>query len=287
MSSAAGADVADADILQRADLELEETLLPSVVSVREDFLLRYLDVEAAQNRIRLPPRSVYGAVRLVQVAVTGQVGYRRLERLSLSDGAHYESAAAVAPAFGAWYFDGGGIRLVGLSGNPRIRVWYQSRPGQLALVSACDAVTSLPGQPSALYAAGIEGQLGRTTTTVVSPVDVISKDSAHQYVLTDGAMTGSTTARITGWWDDFPQVGDYICPAGQTCVVPLPEQLGGTLVEMVAARILEEKGYPQGAQMRERALAALQRALTGLTPRASGNPQGIRRGVLQRIGGAW
>lgn len=172
-----------------------------------------------------------------------------------------------------------------------LRVRYVRRPNRLVAVSSCALVSSVAGAAiTATYPAGA----GWTS------VDVI--EGTHGAASLEDSVTvtlsgGATITRSSGTWSTSGAgaiaAGDYVCSAGQSCVVQVPDVAIAFLIERVTGEVADVLGDTELARTRlalaEQKRKKLQQAIASRTkaaPRAIpyGSPL---RGNGQRPRGLW
>lgn len=279
------ADVTDADILAAADIEVAARLIPLVRLVRQEYFVAEAVVTSYGGRLALPPRSIAGTVRHVQL-LTGAYA-QTLPLMQLED----DSGPNASGAPYGWYFDGASVVLLPRGTDATCRVRYYLRPSAMAL----NTNTTFFQQ---ITVAAQDGAGGYSLTTnpavgLATVVDVVSAASSHAVVAEGLAGSGSTTqlvpaANVLGPIAAF----DYMALAGFTPFVPVPEELTAALIHQVAGTLLRALAFDaESSQQLALAEKALEEGRAILAPRSEGNPRrlvgGIRRSIGQGWGGGW
>lgn len=129
-----------------------------------------------------------------------------------------------------------------------LRVSYVRRPNRLVAVSSCAIITAV----------------GSTTLTATYPagagwtsVDVIEGTHGGASLEDSVAVTlsgGSTHTRSSGTWASTGAgaiaVGDYVCSAGTSCVIQVPDVAIAFLIERVAGEVADVLGDSEAARTR-------------------------------------
>jgi hypothetical protein len=269
-------DTTDAEILSTGDMEIQGSLIPLVRLSHQEYFVAESQVASVSGRVRLPNRSVLGAVRHVQL-ISGNRAIK-LPMVALED--DYLGSGAGVPE--SWYFDGGAIVLLPRGTDATVRLRYYLRPPKMVVetdtrVAAITAV-SLSGTD---YNLTLFNSLG-----ALAPIDVIGAGGSHALVALDALASGTTAQPIPSTNVLSPiAVGDYVVPSGFSAVVPVPEELFAALVHQVAYVVLRSLGYDNEAQAQQAlAGAAIQQGQAILAPRSEGNPKRLRGGLSQALG---
>lgn len=287
-----------ADILAAGDDEIRAVFLPILERVRQDHLVRTATITAdALGRYQLPKRAVTGGLRSVQLQINNlwvSLPQRQMEEVDfLTSG---------QPA--AYFLDAGSIILLPSGTSGTLRVRYAARPSAM--------VTLTGGSPAAASISTVT--VGSTTTAITctangitgTAVDIIGNGPTHplkaiEAVIQSGTITtGGPVTLLNSDLFEAPtnsavsyvatNAPDFICQAGVTPVVPLPEELTGALIHRTTGSILRALGYLEesAAQFRQ-AEEAIAGVSLMLTPRNPGNPQTVRGGIRRalRAPGRW
>lgn len=273
-------DTTDAEILSTGDMEIQGSLIPLLRLSHQEYFVAETQVASVNGRVRLPNRSIMGAVRHVQV-ISGSSALR-LPQVALEDDALGSSSSLPS----AWYFDGGSIVLLPRGTDATVRVRYFVRPSKM-LVAASDSVATV----TAVATSGANFILTLSSASVAGTTfDVVGDGSSHAVLLlgfAGEALTNPQTVPIASVLSPIA-VGDYFVSAGFTPVVPLPEELFAALVHQVAYVILRSLGYDSEAQAQQSlAQAALQQGQAILAPRSEGNARKLRGGINGALGRGW
>ena len=281
------ASVADSDVLDAADVELKGIVWPYLRQVNSDFGVRQALLTPVNGRAVLPRRAVGVVLRHVQVLIGGE--YSALSQMTLEQ----DDGAVVAGRPAGFYVDAGAIVLIPRGSSAPLRVRYWPRPGKLVLETdeAKAAVISAVGPYSSTQTAVyIDGTLDPSPPSI----DIISNASHHALLAIDEAATWddpNTCFVTTSGFFDTPQRGDWLCVAGTSPVVPVPEELFSPLVYLTAASLQRALGYTAEADNNERAAERrMESCRDALAPRIQGNPPRLVGGTYAGLGrgfGGW
>lgn len=263
--TATATGTADADLLTLADEELQDYILPILLSTSEEYGLFDADttMTVGTASYRLPYRAVGAKLREVAIVQTdGQT--RNLTRISLDELEQWNTVdTGTAEAF---YLKGSNLVVVPTpNAAETLRMTYFIRPGSLTN-TASDFKTLSVVSGTALTTGSAHGWTTSNTLDFIkanSPFETLSID------VTPGAASGSSitlSTAITGL-----AVGDYVCLAQKSPLPQAPAELHPLLAQRVAWRTNKNRGYLQEAGAAMEDLQEMERRLLGvLEPRVDG-----------------
>lgn len=276
------APITDAEILSIADAELSGDARPMVVQAGGEFDLAFKDytIVTAQTRYRLPARMYDGVRDVVWVDASGQEF--TLGTLDLEDVPRSIVVAATTPSVREcrYYLDGDFLHLYPAPTDTTgtLRVKYALHPSALVKITSTN-VTRITGSvynPLTLppYTGSVSWTAGQLDP-VNTYCDVVGSGNAHSCLMYDEYFElGSAVVSLHRWPFD-PQIvaGDYLCRAGYTPIVQLPDAALAYFVRQCARACLEAADDEQGAAREYRAAEALRaKALGALKPRNKAEP---------------
>jgi len=282
----------DLAFLRQADKVIRGYFVPLIRKMREEFfiLTQYQQFTANQANYDIPHRSIARSLRdLKMIAYDGAVpdpesGTRDLPYISPED-SHIFPEQADSPV--GFTIQADKIVMVPAPANDDwgLRIDYPLRPSRLSLVTAAALVTSVTADAV-------------TVTSVPSGfsspvlVDFVQGKQGHSVYGIDTAIL-SVNANIiefaTGAVPDGIVAGDYLCLAGTSPIIMLPEDCFPLLVTKTAIRILKTMKDAEGAALLQPDADEEERNLIGiLDPRVEGEPKkivnrfGLLRGRMNR-----
>jgi hypothetical protein len=275
----------EVDILESADMEIQSTLLPLLRSVNAEYLVRTLDVAAVGGRVMLPGRAAGAAVRLVQLVMPGG-GLRNLPQMGPENATGYPVTGGQPFGF---YFDGGGIVLLPDGASGTLRVRYHAAPSKLTADTPAPIITVNLDTPTAGITQ-VRADGSAASALLTGTLDIVSAGPAHELIGIDVPFSrGAPSAWIELDSTDLlgqVSVGDYVCVAGESPVLQIPESLSSPLIALTVARMLRQGGYSsESAQHLDAGMNALKGVAALLHPRSDGNPKRLKGGVLSRLSG--
>jgi hypothetical protein len=273
------ADFTDAMILAAGDMEIQGRLVPLIRQSHNEYFVSEVQATSYNGRVALPPRSIAGTVRHVQL-MTGGVT-QRLPMVALEDDKLGQSGSLPT----GWYFDGGAIILLPRGCDATVRLRYYLRPSKMAVET--DATKFLVISTATQSSGGYNVVTVSNSSTLGALVDVVNIGAAHEFDAIDVASVAATTTPISSTLT-LNQIiaGSYLCKAGYTPFVPLPEELFAALVHQVSMALLRALGYDAEASAQSQlAEKSLEEGRTLLAPRSEGNPKRIRGGTRRSLNG--
>ena len=282
-------DHTDANLLLDADSVMDEVIVPLVLIARSDYYTRHEDqsIVAEQQTYPIPSRAVASVPRQV-FWVDGSGTYRELAYLTLADSLGFNDSGEPE----AYTIRDNEVWLLPTpsTASGSLRIAYEYQPGKLVLPSACAVVEGVDRTTGTLDCTDVP-----TTWTNATILDIVKGTSPFVLLAADLDPTTVTTG-ASGSVDfvatDLPDAsrlpssatGDYICPAGYSCIPQIPADLHSLLALGVAVEVLDQVGDPLANLMRQKLGQALTAAQRKLSPRVKGSPQKIvsRNSPLRR-----
>lgn len=264
------AKLSDAQMLRIADEVILTQVDPALTTLQEEYDVTSVDIALAPNigTYALPGRAVSGTI--VQVLMLDQAQRPTpLERIGGSELWRFEGPTALAQQPVAYALVGSTIRALPTptASGYGLRVRYRRRPSDLVLTTQCARVTGMTS--TTLVTTG--GTWGATAFVDVvratPPVDVLVQGVT-------ASQAGGTFTFGAGVLDNAGvAIGDYVCVAGTSCVVPLPERFSRLAVGLVAAQVLDEWGATDDAtSIRATISTYVDTLLTAQSNRAAAQP---------------
>lgn len=262
-----------ADIAVLSDDEISSEILKVILSTREGYYLRYIDLTPDSNgMVQIPYRTIGGRIHKVQfISGTLLMNATRIEPSDLTN--------TVSPPTNSYAFYIQGNDIVTLPAQASIRVWFFLRPSSLTPQANCGQVTAITSTTVDIASTPSSFVTGYNIDFVQDqpPFGLISYDQA----LTN--VSGTTLTFAAGVIPSTLAVGDWICPAGQSPVAQIPLEFQPILKQRVTVRILEIQGHLQRLAAAQAKLRELEDAVFHIiNPRVEENPRKITpdRGIL-------
>lgn len=247
----------DTQLLSILTEECRRRVFPAVLRAQQDYYVLDKDftITADQQLYALPAYAHNG--RLNDVLLVTEDGTEvSLPQRRQGEADRGRGAYATSDTSYEWFFKGDAIGLYPTPSSTRytLRMRYYPNPASYVAVSGCSVVSSLTS----------------TVITATQPYPDSSETSFH-LVSTAGqgapfavdlAGTIATVNLTTA--ETIPTglaAGDYVCSAGQSCVISLPDQAYSVLVDLLVARMMQSQKDKQAASD---ALAHAREGLAGL-----------------------
>lgn len=277
-----------ADFLALADEEIRSKLLPLVLKHMEEFYVATLDYNVGINQTvyAIPPRATAMALRDVQIVSSTDPDTRvGLERLNPEDMyAGISGNARFLVKKNGFYLQGNSVILYP---TPRqaidiLRLSYYTRPNQLVDANTCGLVTGVNTGARQIMVSVLPSNI-----TASSTVDLVRAVPGFECTAIDQTISGivSNVITMTSALPSNIQVGDYVCPQYQSCVVQVPVELQPLLFQYVVVRILAAQGDQTNLKAAVAELETLEKSAgLLLAPRVSGK---VKRVVNARSINRW
>lgn len=260
------------DFLALCDEELQSYIIPLLLGVREEFLVKNYDVTvtAGTANYLLPPRAIGRELRAVLLSTNG-TDFVPLPRIEPTREHELGSGSGVA----GFKFENDSVVLVpGPQGGETLRMKYFIRPNKLVATSAVATISSIDaGRTVITTTASIP-----STFTTGLLVDVVHSDPGFSTLamdLTTTATTSGTTITVTTALPSTVTAGDYVCLAQESPIAQIPVEMMPLLAERVAYKVLEALGNPRAVVQEKTAEKMAQEVLNLLSPRSQGNARPI------------
>ena len=269
----------DADLLQHLNQAMMTELVPELMKRHEEYFVVSRRYEVTTGRIRIPTRAVGNKMRDIRwLNGTDRNKLRQLNREDLW--LQTTSGASIPWAF---YLEGNHIVFVPELASGTTEISFCFRPGQLVLSTETRRITAvditlgtltLASEPPIAWDASLSYDIhGGTSGAEIKQFDLIPTDITSA-VMTfdvddlDGTLFGSYV----------PEVGDYICLAGEAALPALPIELHPTLAQAALVRTMEASGDAEQVQMHAAQLnRSLEKSVTLTETRVDSQPKRIIR----------
>jgi hypothetical protein len=260
--------LASADYISFINDEIQTSLVPLVMSTREEFYVANSDVSLTGGTASypIPSRAIGAKLRNVQI-LTG-TEYATLSRLEPEN-----VASGVSGAPEGFYLQGNNVVVYPTpSSSGTLRLSYFIRPNRVVALTECSVIATLPGsQVVTVTTAG-----SAFPTTSIGYDFIKATGPGFECHSIDALATRSTTTlTFAAALPSALAVGDYIALAGETPIPQIPVELHPLLAERVVVRALMALGDPKVAVHEASADRMQKAALTLLTPRSEGSTRRI------------
>lgn len=270
----------ESDFAELCTDELQETVVPLLMSTREEYFVESYDVATpADKRIPFPPNTVASKIRsLVYVQQSSPPVYINLPRLDFDvvAGVGFSNFNTLA----GFYIQGNDMVLYPPTSVPvgtMLRMMLYRRTLSLAPPALYGRITSIDTVLNTVV-------LDFVPTTWVVGTELNSINSISPFDTTNASATivtvSSPTLELTSI--DGMSVGDYISEVGFSAIPQIPVEAQGYLAQVTAAKCLEGLGDQSGMQA---AMAKAMELKTNLLIMISQRVDGSVKKVMNPSGG--
>jgi hypothetical protein len=270
--------LSDSDIVRIASEELQGTLLPYILSVKQEYYVTNQDQTyvSGTTRYNIPQRAT--GTKLRDVMLVDNQGNEVL--LNFVNEEDMKSSWAYAPYQFGFVTTDYSINLVlgnnlGSGNYSYVRMKYFRRPNTLCTTG----YSGNAGQVISFntVAKTITLDNAPTTWTASTQFDIINSMPPFQSRVDDATITNISGFVLT-FTNDLPSglaVGDWVSQANFSPIPQMPVECHRVLEVLTAARILQYTGDPAFQVMQAMAEGMKRDLIQVLSPRVDGSPQKI------------
>jgi len=259
-------NITDEDILRFANEEIDENMVPLILSTREEFFLTYTDVAVNQNTLEydLPYRAIGMRVRIIK-PLDNQGGERAalpnvpLDYIDGSGDGYYESSYSRG-----YYLKSNKIVLAKREASVgTLRVYYYLRPNDLVLTSRVGTITAIDTDTNTVTVSRFPTNI--TSSSSVDFVKAVANQEIYDFDISVASVsTGNKTITTSTALPSELQVGDYVCSAGEAPTPQIPTDVIPILEQAVTCKVLESIGDTEGLKNAAARLQKLEQRLLNI-----------------------
>jgi hypothetical protein len=256
----------DEDILNMATNELYDTIVPLVLSTREEFYVSYKDFDVSGQtspKIDIPDRAIGLSVREVSQVSNGQE--TNLVRYDIEDLPSLVNNGAAS----GFYLQGNQICVLGsVSGS--VRVYFHVRPGALIKTSKAAKVTAISGTTVTVSALQPNWSNGTNIDFIraLPGFDTLSLSTINSTPSGTSFSVDSVSSRLI--------VGDWACTDNTSPVPQIPVEFFSYLAQLTAVQLLDALGDTEAKNSAAAKLEKMEaNALSMITPRVVGESKKV------------
>lgn len=224
----------NSDYLSILNREMLSVVIPVLNTVNQEYFITYQDtvVTSGTDTYRIPKRAIGGTLRDVQLIDTaGNV--QNLKRL------FEEDKTSTSSGLNGYYLKGNNIILspTPTNSSDTLRQVYFRRPSKLVATSSCAVITAIDTVNNQVTVSATP-----TSMTTGTSIDFVQGESPYDLLNTSVSISGvsGTTISFTSLPTELA-VGDYLCPAGESCLPMVPDELVPMLVQAALCVCLSSK----------------------------------------------
>ena len=254
----------NADLLALADEEIESRVIPLIKSLRQDYFLfqQSQTTVANQNSYQIPHRAIGGTIL--------DLTYDSNSLKHIDPSQATQSAAGDPHSF--FFLQDSVILYPSPSSAKTLLFTYELAPGKLVETSRCVQV-------SAKSSTSITSSSIPSSFLANVEVDFIKGNGQCASLALEKSVSNVSSTTVDFASDTIPssfEVGDWVCLAGESCVLQIPKETRPLLALAVQARIFEAIGDENMIQLTDRKLKEkLEQVKSVLTPRIKFESQAI------------
>jgi hypothetical protein len=282
----------DTDFLAFANEELKVGIVPSVLSLHEEFYVFSQSVPLISNKssYQIPYRAIGGRLRDIFYS-DANGNLIEMSRISPDDKSLYQQST-VGTNYIFFYVEGNNIVItppVSSSPTGSLVLSYYIRPSDLVSESRIAEITNI----------ATDSDAGTTTFTVdgiptgfsvLTRLDLLQAKPGHKIrnidlLATSISSNNKTITFLTSEIDSDVEVGDMVALAGECMIPQCPSDLHPILAQRCAARCLEALGDTQGLTNANTKLQEMEvKTIALIDNRVDGAPKKVvnNRGLLGR-----
>lgn len=272
MTPAADALFTDSRLLPLINGEQMGTLLPQLLSVREDYFLHSEDFTLVSGQLdyQVPERAV--GSKIADIALIDSAGNEcYIQRMNLSD---KKLLGPIGGPVGDWstsfFFKDDYVTLFPSVPTQYVslRMYFYRRPSNLVLPADAGLITAIDTGTSTVTVDSLPGDWVQDDT-----VDIIQRRPTFPSLADDVTITGISGADVTlSELPDDLAVGDWLSLSGTTPIPQFPYEIHPFLGQLGAAKALESMADAEGLKLALTRVKQMREDLFKLiTPRAD-NP---------------
>lgn len=275
-----------ANIYSLADQETRVRILPMLLSIGQEFLVKKIAMACVANQAeyKIPARFVGRTLRDIKLTGGTGTGERELPFIAPEDTQDYTLNNTTGEP-SAFTIRGEYVVLLPTpdSANYTLNLYGELLPGKLV---ASDEASTIAGINTTTGVVTISEAV--STFATGQRMDIIDHEVGNSVLGQDLLNSNVSGTAVTFTASDLPAtaaVGNYLARAGETPVVQLPLEVTDCLVTATARRILILQGDTEGAKALKELLDEKMKAITKLfTPRVQSQAPTIiqNNGLLRR-----
>lgn len=241
----------DASLLDMADEEIQNGMVSLLMSVREEYLVDYVDiyVDGTTRAFDIPSRSIGAKLRDVTVLIDprnfNQPNERSLPEINAEDAVFNNNFNNFLTLQSFFLRDNQVILNPSADSftGQTLRLYYFKRPNKLIQTSQCSRITSITANTCTVNL--VPTNFGTGGTLSIN-TDIVKAKPPFKLNAMDLDITIDTTTNTAVFPADLStygiQVGDYICLSGESPIPILPVEVHTLLAQRVAVKLLASLG---------------------------------------------
>lgn len=227
----------DSDLIDMLNEELQNRIIPYILSVREDFFLTYDEIipDGITKEYDIPYKAIGNKINQITLYTSSQNDsfFATIPRLTVSQ---------INDIWGGYYLEGSKIKIYPTAiDSGTIRIYYYKRPSEIVASTRYSTINSYTTNTSIVLSSM------PANITTGSNIDIISSYQPWQIVnqSTCGTIAG-TTIPISN--TENVQNNFYVCSDNESPFAQIPQDTIPLLIQAVIVRMMEYMGDTNGLQ---------------------------------------
>ena len=272
------ATYSDQDLADYLNDEMESTITPMIMDVREEYFVESIDFTVDNNTpaiFDIPTRAVGERLRdVVMVSTEGdQESLTNLPRLSIEQITESQDRGRTSTDLTGFILQGNQVKLYPLVGNGAgtLRLYFYRRPGALVLEANAGLITAINPTTKVV-----------TVDTVLLewvadyPIATVNQNQPFNYINEDDSIVSINGYNITLADVSDLAVGNYICNVDESVVPQIPIEAHNLLLQAAKIVLLEATDDDKNIKLAQEKYTTMERSFTKtITPRVDGQAKKI------------
>ena len=279
------------DLIDIANDELWDTVVPWLMANREEYLVSYKDITLAANEKTIDiPQNAMG-MKLRDVVVVTNPGMSQettyaLARTSPDEIASGNLNGSILPFLSSCFYIQNNQVIIwpAPSSETIFRLSFFRRPNQLIATTSCGQVTSVDTNTNEVVLDNVP-----VSWTAGDTFDIISNTPAFDAVLEvdEAVVVSNPTVQLTDVTG--VSVGDWVCLTGESPIAQVPLELHHLLAQAAVVKCLESQKDAEGMQLAQAKLNEMfMRFAAIVSPRVDGRLKCVNSNIGSSVfGNSW
>lgn len=269
------------DFYALADDSIRAKIIPLVLKAMAEFYVYAYNysININQSAYAIPPRAINMILRSIEIVSStdpdSKVNLDQISREDLFCAVNGSNRTLIKK--NGFYIEGNNVILYPTPSQANLdtlRMNIFIRPNQLVDPTACALVTGINSGAKAITTSGVPA-----AWTTSNLFDLVKANPGFDCTAIDQVITNIAGGIVT-FSSSLPtniSIGDYICLAGQSCVVQVPVELQPLLYQYVVVRVLAAQGDSKLKDAINELETLEKNASLLLTPRVQGSVKRVTK----------
>lgn len=265
----------DEDFIAFLNEEMSLSLVPQLMSVKEDYLLviEKIPIEAGKIRYEIPARAAGNKVKEISYGDTAGNTFE-MTKVDLSNLPFYNHVRKLNQAPYTYYIANNEINLISTfnTASGFLQVTYYMRPNQLVMLKDVGVIQNINTITGEVTLDKIPSKF-----SVTQQYDIIQSNSPHKCLETDLSVVAINPVNKSVTLAEIPEglkVGDHFCIAFETAIPQIPSDMHAILAHRAGRRCMSAQGDNEAVQVSSGILNELQKnSMDLVTDRVEDSPK--------------